>query len=196
MNKEVLKEKLNIKHIRTRKIDNRTNVGYIEGQHAIREANRAFDFDGWSYHISDMKLVSSEVKKGKKGGDLHYISYTCKATVQVGDTTRDGYGFGQGIARDLGMAHESAVKEAETDALKRALKSFGDIFGLALYDKTNSNITNAEKTISSSQIQELINLCDAKQLDMKEMAANWGMKAVSELYEENFKDFVEYLHKQ
>ncbi|MDM7954732.1 MAG: Rad52/Rad22 family DNA repair protein [Cyanobium sp. CZS 25K] len=35
----------------------------------------------------------------------------------------------------MGQAHESALKEAETDAMKRALMTFGHPFGLALYDK-------------------------------------------------------------
>ncbi len=34
-----------------------------------------------------------------------------------------------------GEARESALKEAETDAMKRALTTFGNPFGLALYDK-------------------------------------------------------------
>jgi hypothetical protein len=40
----------------------------------------------------------------------------------------------------LGQAHESALKEAETDAMKRALMTFGNQFGLALYDKTQENV--------------------------------------------------------
>jgi hypothetical protein len=48
---------------------------------------------------------------------------------------RDGSGAGHGIDVDLGQAHESALKEAETDAMKRALMTFGNPFGLALYDK-------------------------------------------------------------
>jgi recombination DNA repair RAD52 pathway protein len=31
--------------------------------------------------------------------------------------------------------HESAIKEAETDAMKRAFRTFGNTFGLALYQK-------------------------------------------------------------
>ena len=46
-----------------------------------------------------------------------------------------GSGSGDGIAMDLGLAHESALKEAETDATKRALMTFGNPFGLALYAK-------------------------------------------------------------
>ena len=38
------------------------------------------------------------------------------------------------------MAHESAVKEAVTDAFKRAFRGFGYPFGLALYDKSREHV--------------------------------------------------------
>ena len=44
---------------------------------------------------------------------------------------------------DLGQAHESAIKEAETDAMKRALMTFGNPFGLALYDKQQRQVSSA-----------------------------------------------------
>jgi hypothetical protein len=44
---------------------------------------------------------------------------------------------------DLGQAHESAIKEAETDAMKRALVTFGNPFGLALYDKSQRQVSGA-----------------------------------------------------
>ena len=47
---------------------------------------------------------------------------------------REGSGAGHGIDTDLGLAHESALKEAETDAMKRALITLGNPCGLALYD--------------------------------------------------------------
>ena len=53
---------------------------------------------------------------------------------------REGCGAGHGILKDLGEAHESALKEAETDAMKRALMTFGNPFGLALYDKARENV--------------------------------------------------------
>ena len=56
--------------------------------------------------------------------------------------TREGVGAGHGIDVDLGQAHESAIKEAETDAMKRALMTFGNQFGLALYDKTQANVAD------------------------------------------------------
>jgi DNA repair and recombination protein RAD52 len=55
---------------------------------------------------------------------------------------RDGCGAGHGIDRDAGLAHESALKEAETDAMKRAFMTFGNPFGLALYDKEQANVVH------------------------------------------------------
>jgi hypothetical protein len=54
---------------------------------------------------------------------------------------REGTGAGHGIDVDLGLAHESAIKEAETDAMKRALVTFGNPFGLALYDKQQRQVS-------------------------------------------------------
>ena len=56
---------------------------------------------------------------------------------------REGSGAGHGIDVDLGQAHESALKEAETDAMKRALMTFGNPFGLALYDKAQRQVSSA-----------------------------------------------------
>jgi hypothetical protein len=44
---------------------------------------------------------------------------------------------------DLGLAHESAIKEAETDAMKRALVTFGNPFGLALYGRSQRQVSGA-----------------------------------------------------
>jgi len=57
--------------------------------------------------------------------------------VRAGDhlVVREGTGAGHCEANDISQAHENALKEAETDATKRALSTFGNSFGLALYDK-------------------------------------------------------------
>ena len=53
---------------------------------------------------------------------------------------REGCGSGHGLGLNLGEAHESAIKEAETGAMKRALVTFGNPFGLALYDREKRNV--------------------------------------------------------
>src|SRR5262245_15897946 len=43
-------------------------------------------------------------------------------------------------AATAGQAHELALKGAETDATKRALATFGNPFGLALYDREQNGV--------------------------------------------------------
>ena len=53
---------------------------------------------------------------------------------------REGSGTGEAKGFSQGQAHELALKSAETDATKRALASFGNSFGLALYDPEQNGI--------------------------------------------------------
>lgn len=117
---------------------------YIEGWHAIAEANRIFGFDGWHRETVDIRLVNERPRKiGRDGRDGWAVSYVVRVRVIVGDVIRDGMGSGHGIDTDCGLAHESAIKEAETDAMKRALMTFGNPFGLALYDKEQRQVIEA-----------------------------------------------------
>lgn len=114
---------------------------YIEGWHAIAEANRIFGFDGWNYEITECRCVSErdrEIGQSKKPG--FGVTYTAKVRVTVAGVIREDFGAGHGYDVDCGLAHESAIKEAVTDSLKRALRSFGNPFGLALYDKSRENV--------------------------------------------------------
>ncbi|PSI00470.1 Rad52/Rad22 family DNA repair protein, partial [Synechococcus lacustris] len=77
---------------------------------------------------------------GRDGRTGWGVTYTAKVRIQVGAIIREGSGAGHGIDADLGQAHESALKEAETDAMKRALMTFGNPFGLALYDKQQRQV--------------------------------------------------------
>jgi DNA recombination protein Rad52 len=117
---------------------------YIEGWHAIAEANRIFGFDGWHRETVEVRLVNEKPRKiGRDARDGWTVSYVVRVRVIVGDVIRDGMGSGHGIDADLGLAHESAIKEAETDAMKRALMTFGNPFGLALYDKEQRQVVDA-----------------------------------------------------
>ena len=48
--------------------------------------------------------------------------------------------FEEANAPTIGQAHERALKGAETDATKRALATFGNPFGLALYDREKAGV--------------------------------------------------------
>jgi len=131
-------------HVKTRQQAGR-NVSYLEGWQVIAEANRIFGFDGWDRETIDLCCISEkpcEIGQGKKPG--FRVAYICKSRIVVyaGDRRiiREGTGYGSGIDVDVGEAHESAAKEAETDCMKRGLMTFGNPFGLALYDKAQSEV--------------------------------------------------------
>lgn len=124
---------------------------YIEGWHAINEANRIFGFGGWSYTI-DLTRDALTEGKDSKGNPQWQAAYTCICTLRVGDVTRQDVGFGSGFAKMIGDAVEGATKEAVTDALKRALRTFGNPFGLALYDKSRENVGYDAPVASEAEI--------------------------------------------
>ena len=121
-----------------------TTLSYIEAWRVIDEANRIFGFDGWTRETTEMRMVSERERKigrdnPRDGWGVSYVA-TVRVTVidAEGAIIREGVGAGHGIDVDLGQAHESAVKEAESDAMKRALMTFGNQFGLSLYDKSSA----------------------------------------------------------
>ncbi len=132
----------------------RGRVNYLQGWVLIEEANRIFGHDGWQRQTLSCQCVTearrligskSEGRPQKEGWGVTYIARV-RITVNAGERgllIREGTGAGHGIDTDLGLAHESAIKEAETDAMKRALVTFGNPFGLALYDKSQRQVSGA-----------------------------------------------------
>lgn len=149
---EQLSAKLDASHVKSREQAGR-KLSYIEGWHAIAEANRIFGYDAWTRETLEIRMVAEGARKiGRPPNqrDGFGVSYIAKVRVIVDGVAREGIGAGHGVDADLGLAHESAIKEAETDAMKRALMTFGNPFGLALYDKTQENV----ETNSSSAPQQ------------------------------------------
>ena len=134
----LLKAKLDAEHVKTREANGIT-LPYIEGWHAIAEANRIFGFDGW-----DRRTVATNCIWTGTRAQLYRAAYVAKVRIYVraGDVliVREGSGSGEGAGDTPGQAHELGLKSAETDATKRALATFGNPFGLALYDPEQANV--------------------------------------------------------
>ena len=145
-----LKAKLDPRYIKTRDA-NGVNLSYVEGWHVIDEANRIFGFDAW-----DRRTVSTACVWSGQSGHVYAAAYTAKVRicVRAADTmiVREGSGTGEARASSPGQAHELALKGAETDATKRALATFGNSFGLALYDREQTGVRKARTTKSSAPI--------------------------------------------
>jgi hypothetical protein len=141
---------LNRANVQTRSQAGRS-LNYLEGWVAIREANRIFGFDGWQRETIELRCVSESQRPiGRDQKPGWGVTYIARVRIRLGSQAsgtrslvREGSGAGHGIDVDLGLAHESALKEAETDAMKRALMTFGNPFGLALYDKQQRDVTSS-----------------------------------------------------
>ena len=136
---KLLHQELASNRIKTRSKGN-INLSYLEGFDIIETANRVFGFGNWSYHTVSLESVSSEINQNQN----HVICY--KAVVKVlvyneqhtNHISREDVGFGSGIAKTLADAHEGGAKEAITDSIKRAMRSFGNQFGNSLYNKSKN----------------------------------------------------------
>jgi recombination DNA repair RAD52 pathway protein len=101
----------------------RGKVNYLEGWQLIAEANRIFGFDGWQRQTIAVRCVAqAERTIGRDQKPGWGVTYTARVRVTVTaggllPLIREGTGAGHGIDTDLGQAHESAIKEAETDAM-------------------------------------------------------------------------------
>jgi DNA recombination protein Rad52 len=138
-------------------------VSYVEGWHIIAEANRIFGFENWTRETIDLKCVQERprpIGRAPNIKDGFSVSYIARVRVVVGGVVREGCGAGHGIDQDCGQAHESAVKEAETDAMKRAFMTFGNPFGLALYDKAKANVSDDPVIDFDAMANELIAIVD------------------------------------
>ena len=145
---EALCAPLNRAHISSRE-QGKGSVSYLKSFVVLQEANRIFGFDGWQRQTLSCRCVSQAerlIGESKRPG--WGVTYIARVRITVsaganGTLIREGTGAGHGIDTDLGLAHESAIKEAETDAMKRALVTFGNPFGLALYDKSQRQVSGA-----------------------------------------------------
>lgn len=142
---QVLAYELDSSRIKSRQKGNIT-LSYLEGFDVIETANKIFGYGNWEYNITKLEQVSQELNQNQN----HVICYKAIVKVVVHDmqhskfVSREDVGFGTGIAKTLADAHENGAKEAVTDALKRCLKSFGNQYGLSLYDKSKQHKTQEQ----------------------------------------------------
>lgn len=142
--RRLLGEPLDARAVAQRKQAGQT-LSYLEGHFMIAQANRIFGFDGWGYTVDRVDMTPMPDGRG--------VLYSAAVSVLVD---------GCGLRQDVGCAvirnttvvengaqrerdnvnnpdqHDLARKGAVTDALKRALRSFGDQFGNGLYDKDST----------------------------------------------------------
>lgn len=109
-------------------------VHYIAADKCIALANDVFGFNGWSSSIQNIQVdfVDENPQTFKISLGLSVIM---RVTLRDGTYHEDiGYGHIENC-KGKAAAFEKAKKEGTTDALKRALRNFGNVLGNCIYDK-------------------------------------------------------------
>ncbi len=147
-----------LKPLNPRRVLVAQGMSHLPAYDVVAHLTRIFGFEGWNKEILDLTLVSEQLEEymGKDGIKKQgwTVTYRCtmRLTIKVksearGDLSQwydswhvvkrieDG---ATGSAHHLplrGDAHDFAMKNAISYAIKRCAKDLGDQFGLSLYNK-------------------------------------------------------------
>jgi hypothetical protein len=107
---------------------------YVPWNITAKLLNTIFGAEGWDEYIQEMHFDSER--------GIYSVTRTISARAEVGEgenqrivtITRTGVGVGI-VNGDHSLAHDTAIKAADSDSFSRAAKKFGPALGLNLYDK-------------------------------------------------------------
>ncbi len=107
---------------------------YLEGHAVIDQANRIFGYGGWGYElVGDVTLRRIDTVNPQTGEVKVEQGYSAPVRVSVaGALPRTDVGV-HPVAEDTFDGHDTAIKGAVTDGMKRAFRSFGVQFGNGFY---------------------------------------------------------------
>ena len=107
---------------------------YLEGHVVIDQANAIFGYGGWGYGLAgDVTLRRVETVDPQTGEVKTSLGYSAPVRVTVaGAPPRTDLGV-HPVTEDNFDGHDTAMKAAVTDGMKRAFRSFGCQFGNAFY---------------------------------------------------------------
>lgn len=125
-------------------------IVYVDGYHVVSQLNEVFGHGLWSYKAVP-RLVWEGTSDTKKG-PVYACGYLAQCTLRIGPhgspyCSITDVGSGSGRDPFPPDAHESAAKEACTDALKRCAKNLGPRFGLALYDDARRQVASVDECV-------------------------------------------------
>ena len=107
---------------------------YLEGHAVIDQANRIFGYGGWGYELVAGVTLRQIETVDPQTGEIKTVSvYSAPVRVTVaGALPRTDTGF-HAVTDETPDGHDTAMKGAVTDGMKRAFRSFGVQFGNGFY---------------------------------------------------------------
>lgn len=149
--RQMLDEPIDRDRVKGREGPSGRNLSYLSQSDVKGAANRIFGHGGWSYetvelvHIGDESITrdrertvnGQKQKVSEQGVRVAYRAHVRVTIHALGDASYTDWGYGEDQAYNGSrlQQHELAVKEAVSDAYKRAMVALGDQFGLSLYDE-------------------------------------------------------------
>jgi len=128
-----LRQPLASELVSERAADDGTRLRYLEGWRAIAQANAIFGHDRWGAELVGEVAYRALPAPGRARGSTPGGLYTATVRITVdGGLAHSDVGAAD-VSEPTPEAHAVAYKAAVTDALKRALRHFGDQFGNALW---------------------------------------------------------------
>ncbi|XP_042636370.1 DNA repair protein RAD52 homolog [Orycteropus afer afer] len=155
-----LRQRLGPEYISSRMAGGGQKVCYIEGHRVINLANEMFGYNGWAHSITQQNVDFVDLNNGK-----FYVGVCAFVRVQLKDGSYHedvGYGVSEGL-KSKALSLEKARKEAVTDGLKRALRSFGNALGNCILDKDYLRSLNK----LPRQLPHEVDLTNAKRQDFE-----------------------------
>lgn len=147
---------------------------YLEGWAVINQANRIFGYDGWGTElVGDVGFRPIHLVDPDSEAPLAVGMYSAVVRVTVGGCASRSDAGCSFVAADTSEAHEAAYKGAVTDALKRALRYFGDQFGNRLYDRRTTTDLRGPVPTSSPMAGKL----DGMRRKVLELSTRIGLDA-------------------
>ncbi|KAI6248492.1 DNA repair and recombination protein mus-11 [Erysiphe necator] len=210
-----LEKQLGPEYLSSRSGPGGQKVHYIAAEKCIQLANAVFGFNGWSSQIIDFQIDFIDENPQTLKVSLG-LSVVVRVTLKDGTFHEDiGYGHVENF-KAKAAAFEKAKKEGTTDALKRALRNFGNVLGNCIYDKEylrqiskvkpfspkwsednlfrhNSFVTSSSSKNKSVVGSEIINpiINRTKQIGHSESGLTRAGDVPDDFFEEDFGDFDE-----
>ncbi|CAI4215369.1 unnamed protein product [Parascedosporium putredinis] len=183
-----LQRQLGPEYISSRAGPSGTKVHYITSEKCIALANEIFGFNGWSSSIQNITVDFVDEHPQTLRVSLG-LSVVVRVTLRDGTYHEDiGYGNIENC-RGKASAFEKAKKQATTDALKRALRNFGNVLGNCIYDK--DYLSKVIKVKSTPAKFDENNLHRHSDFVKKEKQPEVDLESIDADFFEDFGDFDE-----
>lgn len=134
-----------LRQINPKRVQIAQGQSHVQAYDVAAHLTRIFGFGNWEKEIKSLTCIceDSEVKGNRTGWS---VTYKCEMTLKIKDPegnliwSGDDGATGSSLNQpQRGEAHDLALKNAISYALKRCAKDWGDQFGLSLYNKGSLN---------------------------------------------------------